>query len=178
MIGHVTDSIYSSNAHASDERDPGSGSWNYDSRPILAALRSLSLKPISFGYKTPPVRFSQAGGQSAHKARPPNLELALTPLLCTHSEYCIVVWPTTSCFADWSKRRHVTFSIIEWRAIHGHDLVTINRWRTVVSGTWKYDDPTLNMSHEGSARVWHVQPRVVLFPRPTNNCVSYVLSSD
>ena len=51
------------------------------SRPILAALRSLSLKPISFGYKTPPVRFSQAGGQSAHKARPPNLQLALTPML-------------------------------------------------------------------------------------------------
>ena len=41
------------------------------SRPILVVLRSLSLKPISFGYKTPPVRFSQAGGQSAHKARPP-----------------------------------------------------------------------------------------------------------
>ena len=38
------------------------------SRPILAALRSLGLKPISFGYKTPPIRFSQAGGQSAHKA--------------------------------------------------------------------------------------------------------------
>ena len=36
------------------------------SRPILVALRSLSLKPISFGYKTPPIRFSQAGGQSAH----------------------------------------------------------------------------------------------------------------
>jgi len=50
------------------------------SRPILVALRSLSLKPISFGYKTPPIRFSQADGQSAHKARPPNLELALTPL--------------------------------------------------------------------------------------------------
>ena len=50
------------------------------SRPILVALRSLSLKPISFGYKTPPIRFSQAGGQSAHKARPPNLELALTLL--------------------------------------------------------------------------------------------------
>jgi len=46
----------------------------------LVALRSLSLKPFSFGYKTPPIRFSQAGGQSAHKARPPNLELALTPL--------------------------------------------------------------------------------------------------
>jgi len=41
------------------------------SGPILVALRSLSLKPISFGYKTPPIRFSQAGGQSAHKARPP-----------------------------------------------------------------------------------------------------------
>ena len=52
------------------------------SRPILLALRSLSLKPISFGYKTPPIRFSQAGGQSAHKARPPNLELALKPLRC------------------------------------------------------------------------------------------------
>ena len=35
----------------------------------------------------------------------------------------VVVWPTTSCFADWSKRRHVTLSIIEWRTIHGHDLV-------------------------------------------------------
>ena len=34
------------------------------SRPILVALRSLSLKPISFGYKTPPIRFRQAGGQS------------------------------------------------------------------------------------------------------------------
>ena len=50
------------------------------SRPILVALRSLSLKPVPFGYKTPPIRFSQAGGQSAHKARPPNLELTLTPL--------------------------------------------------------------------------------------------------
>jgi len=35
------------------------------SKPILVALGSLSLKPISFGYKTPPIRFSQAGGQSA-----------------------------------------------------------------------------------------------------------------
>ena len=41
------------------------------SRPISVALRSLSLKPFSFGYKTPPIRFSQAGGQSAHKTRPP-----------------------------------------------------------------------------------------------------------
>jgi len=51
------------------------------SRPILVALRSLSVNPISYGYKTPPIRFSQAGAQSAHKARPPNLELALTPLV-------------------------------------------------------------------------------------------------
>ena len=28
------------------------------SRPILVALRSLSLEPFSFGYKTPPIRFS------------------------------------------------------------------------------------------------------------------------
>ena len=55
---------------------------------------------------------------------------------------------------------------------------TFNRWRRVVSGTWKYDDPRLNMSHEGAARVWQVQPKVVLFPCSTNDCVSYVLSSD
>jgi len=29
--------------------------------------------------------------------------------------------------------------------------VTFNIWRTVVSATWKYDDPRLNMSHEGAA---------------------------
>ena len=45
----------------------------------LPPVRSASSR-ISFGYKTPPIRFSQAGGQSAHRARPPNLELALTPL--------------------------------------------------------------------------------------------------
>jgi len=55
------------------------------SRPILVALRWLSLKPIPFGYKTPPIRFSQAGGQSASKAHPPNLELALTPLFISKS---------------------------------------------------------------------------------------------
>jgi len=58
------------------------------SRTILVALRSFSLKPISFGYKTPPIRFSQAGGQSAHKARPPNLELALTPLHPNIAVHC------------------------------------------------------------------------------------------
>ena len=34
------------------------------------------------------------------------------------------------------------------------------------------------MSHEGAARVWHLQPRVVLFPCLTNERVSYVLSYD
>jgi len=54
------------------------------SRPILVALRSLSLKPFSFGYKTPPIRFSPFphpttfGGSSPGDS--PNLELALTPL--------------------------------------------------------------------------------------------------
>ena len=72
------------------------------SRPILVAVRSLSLKPISFGYKTPPVRFSQAGGQSAHKARPPNLELALTPLDRDHvtglSKSCTGYQSQSCCF--------------------------------------------------------------------------------
>ena len=56
-----------------------------------------------------------------------------------------------------------------WRTAAGQTNETVNRWRTVVSATWKYDDPRLNMSHEGAARVWHVQPRVVIFPcRLTN----------
>ena len=29
----------------------------------------------------------------------------------------IVVWPTTSCFADWSKRRHVTLRIIDCQEV-------------------------------------------------------------
>ena len=57
-------------------------------------------------------------------------------------------------------------------------MSTFNRWRTVVSATWKYDDPRLNMSHESAARVWHLQPTEVLFPCPTNYRVSYVLSYD
>jgi len=53
--------------------------------------------------------------------------------------------------------------------------VTFNRWRTAVSGTWKYDDPGLKMSH---SLAWYFQPPVVMFPCPTNDCVSYVLSYD
>ena len=91
---------------------------------------------------------------------------SLTHGLCHHSYsdelLNFVVWPTMSYFAGLSKRCHVTF----------------NRWRTVESATWKYDDLRLNMSHEGAARVWHVLPRVVIFPCRTNYRVSYVLSSD
>ena len=61
---------------------------------------------------------------------------------------------------------------------HVHCDLTVNRWWTVVSATWKYDDPRLNMSQEGAARVWHVQPRVVIFPCRTNYRVSYVSLSD
>ena len=58
-------------------------------RPILVALCSFSLKPISFGYKTPPIRFSQAGRQSAHEARPPTLNSrwchwSSAIAICTH----------------------------------------------------------------------------------------------
>ena len=40
------------------------------------------------------------------------------------SSYFIVAWPTTRCFADWSKRRHVTLFIIEWSTRHGHVTFT------------------------------------------------------
>jgi len=32
---------------------------------------------------------------------------------CIKPTKCVVIWPTTSCFADWSKRRHVTLRIID-----------------------------------------------------------------
>ena len=75
-----------------------------------------------------------------------------------------------------------SFDLLRAASLIGRNALTwlwaFNRWRTVVSATWKYDDPRLNMSHEGAARVWHVQPRVVIFPCRTNYRVSYVLSSD
>ena len=49
--------------------------------------------------------------------------------------------------------------------------------------TRKYDDPRLNMSHSGYALVWHVQPRVVIFPcrthyRPSSvNCRTIYMST-
>jgi len=39
-----------------------------------------------------------------------------------------VVWPTRSCFADWSKCRHVTFIIVEWSTRHGRLYHSIKRY--------------------------------------------------
>jgi len=81
--------------------------------------------------------------------------------------------------SEWVKIGFLVWSSICVQLIFSVKLQhTFNRWRTVVSATWKYDDPRLNMSHEGAARVWRVQPRVVIFPFRTNYRVSYVLSSD
>jgi len=60
--------------------------------------------------------------------------------------------------------------------MHGSEW-TFNRWRTVVSATWKYDDPRLNMSHKGAARVWHVHelPCVICFVVwPTTRILNYM----
>ena len=47
----------------------------------------------------------------------------------------------------------------------------INRWRTVVSATWKYDDPRLNGSHEGA----HELPCVICFVVwPTTRILNYM----
>jgi len=91
------------------------------SRPILVALCSFSLKPISFGYKTPPIRFSQAGGQSAQKARRPNLELALTPLCLSHATSSK---PCVGSRTHWSQRGSVGWDISFWR--HRGDILF--RW--------------------------------------------------
>ena len=48
--------------------------------------------------------------------------------------YVVVVWPTTSCSADWSKHRHMIFSIIDWPTLHDNlssDIFTLRenvRW--------------------------------------------------
>jgi len=52
---------------------------------------------------------------------------------------CIVVWPTMSCFADWSKRRHVTLVIIICSPLHGHPGWHYNVTVIVTPGdvTWR-----------------------------------------
>ena len=40
---------------------------------------------------------------------------------------------------------------------------SFNWWRTVASGTWKYDKPEVeNVKRRHSPRVWHFQPRVII----------------
>jgi len=49
---------------------------------------------------------------------------------------------------------------------------TIYRWCTVVSGHWNTMNPRSKMSHEGTARVWHFQPRVIILQCRTNDHAS------
>jgi len=84
-------------------------------RSCVIQIWWLSVENVALGLR-PRVTFSTSGRYISH-----------VPLTTVR-----VVWLTTSCFADWSKRRHVTLSIIEWRTIHGHDLVTIEKCQEVV----------------------------------------------
>ena len=49
---------------------------------------------------------------------------------------------------------------------------TIYRWCTVVSGHWNTMNPRSKMSHEGTARVRHFQPRVIILQCRTNDHAS------
>ena len=113
----------------------------------------------------------------------------------------IVVWPTMSCFTDWSKRRHVTLSIIIRSSYFtliasvcwsGH--LTFTKCKRKIYSTlflFKFCvcfllffcHTTKHMTHsrswdmEKSARVWHFQPRVVIFPCLTHYRASSVKCS-
>jgi len=60
--------------------------------------------------------------------------------------FFIVVWPTTSCFADWSKRRHVNFSIIDSSTLHdslSSDIFTLREnvgWSDSLDGVSIYSN--------------------------------------
>jgi len=62
---------------------------------------------------------------------------------CWVLTYVIVVWPTVSCFADWSKCCHVTLIIIEWSTHHGQPrvIIMINGHVTIYhyNDTWSRD---------------------------------------
>jgi len=53
----------------------------------------------------------------------------------------VVVWPTVSCFADWSKRCHVTLSIIICSPLQGHPVwhYNVTHVTTVMSHVWHYN---------------------------------------
>jgi len=93
--------------------------------------------------KTPPVRFSQAGGQSAHKARPPNLELALTPLRQQSSYWSIYAAraqqqtrrpPLLLSIDGTDRRTDAGVSTVSWRLSYRilHEMrhsLRIHRWQ-------------------------------------------------
>ena len=58
------------------------------SRPILVALRSLSLKPFSFGYKTPPIRFSPLPHPTPFGGSSPQPWTRVAPLLMSRGRSC------------------------------------------------------------------------------------------
>jgi len=64
-----------------------------------------------------------------------------------------VVWPTMSCFADWSKRYHATFIIIECRMLRGRRFDIAN----VEPSCDHWPGQVLEFN---VALVWHFQPRV------------------
>ena len=64
------------------------------------------------------------------------------PSRCMSKQF--VVWPTMSCFADWSKRRHVTLSVIICSPLHSHPgwhysyvhLFTVTQGDIIMSPGW------------------------------------------
>jgi len=82
--GHISPNILVRGDISGDIRPILLRTFGY-SRPILVALRSLSLKPFSFGYKTPPIRFSPLPHPPHLVVRPPSLELASTQLNIGHN---------------------------------------------------------------------------------------------
>ena len=53
-----------------------------------------------------------------------NLFGVLVPLyLVKPASSRLVVWPTMSCLADWSKCRHVTLIMVEWSTRHGRPCI-------------------------------------------------------
>jgi len=98
----------------------------------------------------PSVSLLQQINSATSTAVRPNMSCFADWSKCCHthsrSSLSIVVRPNTSCFADWSKRRHVTLSTIEWRTIHGHDLVTTEISQEVV---WHVE--------KCQTDVWHVK---------------------
>ena len=85
----------------------------------------------------------------------------------TSAAYRVIVWPTASCFADWSKRLYVTFSIIEC-------------WASAVRPS-KMSRQTVRhtkMSRFGATALWHstlLWGRACLLVICRNGCTNVVI---